>query len=38
MENEIEIHYKGEYNNKIIFKGTIDQCIRQLIKLSKNYS
>ena len=37
MEEEIEIHYKGKYNNKTIFKGTINQCIRHLIKLSRNY-
>ena len=36
MEVEIEIHYKEKHNNNAIFKGTIDQCIRHLIKLSRN--
>lgn len=36
MDNtqEIKIEYKGEHNTPIIFKGTVNQCIRHLIAMA----
>lgn len=35
MDNqEIKIEYKGKHNAPIIFKGTVNQCIRHLIAMA----